>query len=269
MKELSVREYKKMTWDILVCIAEYLERHNLRYVLFYGTLLGAVRHQGFIPWDDDIDIAMPRPDYEEFRKLLKTEPLAPYYIPASVHDGNSVYPWMYIIDTRTKIENDELAMEENLFVDVFPLDGMPKDEAAAKKRKEKGRRLHKNHVRSRYPYKRDAGTLRGILKFPLLYWAHKTGPAKFAEQMEKLAKEVPYEEGTECAVMTYFPDESEVFAKKDLFPAKKIGFEGREFCAPNNADKVLRTMFGNYWELPPKEKQVGYIHKAYLLDEGE
>ncbi len=269
MRELSVTEYKKMTYDILVSIAEYLEKHNLNYVLFYGTLLGAVRHKGYIPWDDDIDIAMPRPDYEQFRKLLEKEPIAPYYIPASVRDGNSGYPWTYIIDTRTKIEHGPIAMEENLYVDVFPLDGLPDDEEKAKAICAEERKYHRNHIRSRYPYNNGGISVRNVLKLPLLWAMHHVGPAGFAKKMEDLAQTYPYDTGKRTAVLNYFPDEKEVFERNDIFPAKELEFEGRLFKVPGNYDRILSIMFGNYMELPPEDQRVGYIHKAYLLDETE
>ena len=69
MKELTIEEHKKLALDILIDVADFCEKNGIRYFLAYGTLIGAIRHKGYIPWDDDIDIMIPRPDYDKFLKL--------------------------------------------------------------------------------------------------------------------------------------------------------------------------------------------------------
>ena len=118
MKKITPEEIKKIQLDLLIQFAEFCKKNNLYYCLAYGTLLGAIRHKGFIPWDDDIDVIMPRPDYEKFCKLVAEKKIA------TSLQNNSTYPFVKIIDTRTLVRERFAQKEEvGIWIDVFVLDG--------------------------------------------------------------------------------------------------------------------------------------------------
>ena len=127
MKRISFEEAKRVELDILLHVAKFCDEHGLRYFLAYGTLIGAVRHKGFIPWDDDIDIQMPREDYEKLLELYPKENTDEKYFLLAPEMKGAHHPYAKIIDTRTV--KKELGAKKNnplgVDIDVFPLDGQP------------------------------------------------------------------------------------------------------------------------------------------------
>lgn len=135
LRELTVEEHKKIALDILIEIAKFCDENKISYYLAYGTLVGAVRHKGFIPWDDDIDIQMPRNDYEKFVRRFNAG--HKHLQVVSPTDNAAKHTFAKVIDTRTvKVENG-INYKDNEYlgidVDVFPLDGQPDDEKEYKK----------------------------------------------------------------------------------------------------------------------------------------
>ena len=128
MKPMSFEETKQVELEILTNVAEFCDKHEIQYFLAYGTLIGAVRHKGFIPWDDDIDIWMPRADYNRFLKIYNKENSDSQYKVISPYDKISRHTFVKVVDTRTvKIESgiDYSNGYLGIDVDIFPLDGQP------------------------------------------------------------------------------------------------------------------------------------------------
>ena len=113
--------------EVLDRVDRICRKHGIRYFAFWGTLLGAVRHQGFIPWDDDIDIGMPRDDYEKFITYARKELQSPYELKTFDTDENYQQYIIRIINNQVEISrNDALTnRNDNIWIDIFPLDGMP------------------------------------------------------------------------------------------------------------------------------------------------
>lgn len=121
MKSISVEEMKNIQVDILKSVHQFCEKNGLRYTLIFGTLLGAIRHKGYIPWDDDIDIAMPREDYELFVKKYKHEF---FYVYDYRKDADYHNPYAKVADTRTILEENICMKNIGVNIDVFPFDSM-------------------------------------------------------------------------------------------------------------------------------------------------
>lgn len=126
MKEIFMDEIKKIELEILKDVAKFCDENAIDYYLAGGTLLGAIRHQGFIPWDDDIDLIMPRKDYIKFFTTYKSNKR--YYIADSII--NNAQHWLQagkIFDARTIVINQNEKMKSHVWIDVFPTDGVPKN----------------------------------------------------------------------------------------------------------------------------------------------
>lgn len=134
MIELEFKESQRIALEILKKVACICEEHNFRYVLIWGTLIGAIRHNGFIPWDDDIDIAMPRPDYDKLLSFFKKHRDELMPLECLTMETRKNYPHMIarISDSRTWIDVvNEKDCGMGVFVDIYPFDGLGKtyDEA--------------------------------------------------------------------------------------------------------------------------------------------
>ena len=130
MREIGIEEGKQIELDILKFLAKYCDEKGFRYFLAYGTLIGAIRHKGFIPWDDDIDLYMPREDYDKMIACFNKEAPAPFKL-IEPHEKGAKHTFVKIYDERTvKLENGSYGGRElGVDVDIFPLDGVPADQA--------------------------------------------------------------------------------------------------------------------------------------------
>ena len=128
-KELSLREIQLTELKILSVFSDFCNEHGLIYSLVGGTLLGAVRHKGFIPWDDDIDVGMPRPDYEKFIEMIEANgDLLNENIKVITDRGkNAILPYLKIVDKRIEISPKCNEKSNNIWIDVFPYDGCPEN----------------------------------------------------------------------------------------------------------------------------------------------
>lgn len=123
MKKISVDEMKQIQMDILRDIHLFCQENHLQYTLIFGTLLGAIRHKGYIPWDDDIDIALPRPDYEKFVATYNREG-SHYHVYDYRKDADYHNPYAKVADTRTILEENVSMKDIGINIDVFPVDYM-------------------------------------------------------------------------------------------------------------------------------------------------
>ena len=267
MKKIDERELKKIQIDILDNINKFCIDNNIKYWIDYGTLLGAVRHKGYIPWDDDIDIGMLREDYDKLIKLFNKSNNR-YVLKDYILDKNWHYSYGKILDTDTIMyEPDEKnGIKSSVFIDIFIYDDLSNDDRvvknAFKKRKLYGR-LHvlQTYKVSYYENKRKFNFIRLplhlILKlFPKNYFVKKIVQIemKYASNDAKMV-------GLLCEKLDV------AFDKEDFADVTKIEFEGKKYFAPKDYDKHLKLAYGNYMELPPKEKRISN-HKfvAYYKD---
>lgn len=265
MKELSRREAQEIEIELLQEFATVCEQHGLKYYLAYGTLIGAARHGGFIPWDDDLDVMMPREDFElllshfsEWRARSSSKLI-------HCRLGQSRFPYGRIIDTRTLVVEKYCQPGEELgaWIDIFPLDNMP---------------IGGNGLFRRIAYWNTARMLaisdprKGtslparILKKILVPFYQRRGSIHYAMKMDQAVME-----WTNCDSANYAEILGVTERKKPLpkewFEPALLSFEGRDYCVPAHYDEVLSSCYEDWKKLPPEEERKPHPMNIYLKDD--
>ena len=264
-KEIKGKEIKNTILAILVEFAEYCEKHGLRYYLCYGTLLGAIRHKGFIPWDDDIDVSMPRPDYLKLHELVKAEPISEKYKLVSSLTGESIYPFAKIIDLSTEVVSLDNTEETNLWIDIFPLDGVPDGDEGAK-HLELAYNLRYHLMLSIQKLGTGKTRTKAFLKLPLVIGAKIIGKNRWLERIETNSLKYGFDECDLIAAVSFSLGKREINIKSEYIQPEKVEFEGYEFNAPSCWKKYVSQMYGDYMQLPPENKRYTHKIKAYICE---
>lgn len=256
MKELTLNDIKKIELGILDYVVELCETHNLRYYLAYGTLIGAIRHHGFIPWDDDIDIIMPRPDYEKLLDISESNPNEKYQFLSS-RNKSYLYGFSKVVDKKTRIEDEDVESIPGLgvWLDIFPYDGMTSKSSFNNKFCFILNKLRAAAIYTKCPKEKGANYL--IWKLCRLI-----GYRPFLKLYEHFCKLVPYDTAKYVGLISDKKDYHSV----NLFGSSiKVEFEGKEYDAPIGYDQILKNYYGNYMQLPPEEQRVSHHIKAVLI----
>lgn len=270
MKKLNLTEIKQRELNILLFFDHFCGKYNLRYYLAGGTLLGAIRHKGFIPWDDDIDVCMPRNDYNRMIEIYSKSKNLKYRIKSNTLNNNS--PYTNLVDSDTIIENQFSNTQENdgLWIDIFPVDGLPENSALVKKIYKKcdfyrtlllliGAKLGEGKTITRK-------YLKYILK-PLLTLYGKN---RCVNKLESIAAQYPYDECKYVGAITWgLYGFGERMLKSEFEQAVEVEFEGHKFPAFSCWDSYLRGLYGDYMQLPPVEKRKTHDMVAYLIEDEE
>lgn len=256
MKSITIEEIKDLELEILKYVDKFARKEGIEYFLASGTLLGAVRHQGFIPWDDDIDIYMPRQSYDIFVK--KFNDIESRYRLLDVSNTKD-YPYAFakVIDLTTEIDEYRFKpYKAGVYIDVFPLDDVGNNmESIIKVNRQlnKYRQLltFKTVRLSYYHGLKKIGIL--IAKIAALFYKRE----KLISKIDALSQCLRSDNSTyiACMVMLSYGIR-EVYNKSWFEECVELKFEGQSFRAPKGYVDVLTSMYGEYMKLPPKEKQV-------------
>lgn len=262
MKAIDSDELKAIQLDLLQKTTEFCEKNGLRYFLCGGTLIGAVRHKGYIPWDDDIDIAMPRKDYDKFVKCFN-QPGNYYQVVNLTTNPAYAYPFAKVYDNRTVLNELHYPGDTfGVYMDIFPVDGV-NDVGQIKKiillRKFLNTK-RANYQRRTIP-KMIINTFGKLLLLP--FSAHQIG-----QWMDEEARK--YEFGSlPSAGVIVNPISLGEKVDKSVFDSDVYQeFEGRKYRVPVGYDAWLRSIYGDYMQLPPVEDRVTHhTFEAYWKDE--
>lgn len=269
-KLLDKQQIQQVLTGMLDDFVAYCQRHGLRYYLVGGTLLGAVRHQGFIPWDDDIDVGMPRKDYERFLELVNQEPVSEHLQAISGKKGTLSNPYCELIHAGTHLERNssqyirEKCQVLHLFLDIFPQDGWPEDEKEAARlfRKMKKMRYMIQNARAKIGKGTSPGHI--IAKTPIVLLMRCVGYQRIIDKMDRIARRYDYDRSKYVGAITYgIYGVGERCLHDEVVAFTNVTFEGKQYCAPGCYDRYLRQIFGDYMVLPPAEKRVDHKMKVW------
>lgn len=277
MKELTaveLTEWKRIVTDILREFHTICKENNLRYFCCGGTAIGAVRHKGIIPWDDDIDISMPRPDYDRLVEVCQQRDMGNYELVTPYNTPDYPLPFMKLCrkDT-TLIEQKHIPCVIGVFIDIFPLDGTSSDVTEAARMKRQYEKLwHKlEAVSSRSSFAEHISLLkdrkewgRFLTKTVAFFW--RDGMRRqLLRRLEAISRSHPFD--TSQNVIVYGGS----YGAKEIMPKSfcegsdiPMPFENITAMMPSGYNEYLTRIYGNYMQLPPKEKQVSHHYHAVV-----
>lgn len=270
-QELSIRENQEVALEILSVIADICDQNNFRYYLIYGTLIGAIRHRGLIPWDDDIDIMMPQDDYEQLLAYLGNHieefPHLKVFNPKTVAE----YPYMItrISDIRYHIDvENEADYGLGAFIDIYPFYGLGDTEQEALNLGMKGDRLSSacyQATRLSYKVENTKKWYRKILKYPAFWVTKLIGKDYFQKRLYQLSELKHYDNSKYVGCVIWLSGgRKDIFLKEWFDEAVSISMEGRSYKVPICYDEILTHIYGDYMQLPPEKDRIAHHrYKTY------
>lgn len=252
MERISLDEMKSIELEIIDEIDRVCRERGIVYFLGYGSCLGAMRHGGFIPWDDDMDVVMMRDDYERFLEIFNKASSSERMRVVSYRDESAPCAFAKVVDTATRVEErySEARYGSGVWVDVFPLDAAPAEGSG---------KLFKSCAKYgalRYLTVTNVETgSSGFIKFakklicPVM---KKKGPYGYARKVDELARDanIPRDESV-VADLVAEANPDKVF-KREWFVPLECNFEGHRFFIPEHYDEYLTVLYGD-WRVPPSE----------------
>lgn len=243
---MDLKDIQQESLEIMKYIREFCDARGIRYFLAFGSLIGAVRHDGFIPWDDDIDVLMPWEDYlrfcNEFSDTEKYELFSKHRKEPKYEICNITFAKIISKNTVTEVFNFPLHTRRCVGVDIFPMNGYPDDEQE--------RKMYELELKNLYMiWNRDVTRRIGSDSFKM------TAYNEMWEKLEEAMTRYDYNSSNYVGSVAIDPDNHSVAPKDRYEEPSKIMFEGEMFDAPQDVDYVLRSTFGEYMTLPPEEER--------------
>jgi lipopolysaccharide cholinephosphotransferase len=263
----DLKSIQAKLFSILCSFAFACDSLGLRYYLFYGTLLGALRHQGFIPWDDDIDVAMPEEDYLVF--LEKGQSCLPkhLFVQHWSTEKEFLLPYMKIRDSSTsffELTDCHLKINHGLWIDVFPIDGCSRHRLMVRAQKNQERTMAYSEEKWRNPRSLpDVKPFKKFLKscYKVLFVSRYSSYSKqmIAKKWSEIHSKYPLCVSGGCHI-------GNEFFKSNPFGTKKrtLLFEGRAFQVPEFSELITRERYGDYMKLPPENERIPHHNLVYF-----
>lgn len=257
--------------EMLVAIDELCRAEGIDYLIEAGTLLGAMRHGGFIPWDDDIDVSMPYPDWLRFLRVAPEKLPAGMSLHTPLDTPNMPMLWGKVFMDGTRFVDSvaaEAGLNQGIFIDVFPYCRLSANPERAARQQRDARRIQSLcylHFLAHPKVPRDTSFRK--IKVAGCVVAHHTVARPFTARrcMDAIARLAVPEEPSGDWFMPCYPDWR--YPGSYLFPTKDIAFDGLTLRGPADPDKMLRIYYGDYTKVPPVEDR--YTHLPIELDFGD
>ena len=226
-------------------VASILEKNNIPYIITFGTLLGAVRHEGFIPWDDDFDFFLFDDSYDNAIEILRNEVPQDMFLEDSLSEPLYFHAWAHVKDLNSEIfcdlyPQDQIYSHHGLSVDLYRCKKMKLAELCEYRKKEADLYLKRK------------------LKYKLI------SENDYHQQVSRLTKKIEEDEMNDASSnvdILGFAMNERYMKYSDVFPLKRYLFEGTSFWGPHNADAVLKHFYGNYMQLPPEKERIPHCNK--------
>lgn len=251
-----LRRQQLILLDILDAVDAVCRKHDIKYWLSSGTLIGAVRHQGFIPWDDDLDIEMLKEDYDRLMEVLPGE--LPHRFALQIHDSDPNYFLSYakVRDKSTRIEENppygRIFKEQGTYIDIFPMEHLPRafDWIA-------GHLLGQSYVQLNNPNLSQDVQIKRIRR---IYKFNNRFAFPILRFLSKFIGDKKY------LLPTFGTPGFGLRNREEIFPLTRMLFEGRYFPVPKDTDAVLRRIYGDYMKLPNVENLIPHYNKIEFLN---
>lgn len=267
-KELDLEEIKKIELEILKEIDEICEKNNLNYSLMGGTALGAVRHRGFIPWDDDIDIMMLREEYLKLQNYLKNEHNNKIKFLSCETQDDFPYPFAKIVSTKTIAKEVGIKRIENygVFVDIFPIDKIPNSNLKRRLFFKKMKLFKKIYLVKLYEKQISKNKLKLCIKNIIATLLKPINLRKLVKKMDKVSQKYNKEKSDYWGSLYVEATlNKNIFYERGFFSnTRKIKFENERFYLIEEYDRYLKDNYGDYMKIPDKENQVSGHNWEYI-----
>lgn len=267
MKRMTLQEIQQVNLEMMKDIHAFCVKNGIHYSLAYGSLIGAIRHKGFIPWDDDIDIMMPRPDFDRFSREYKSEK---GFRLSSVYDDDTYVNYTRVYDDRTLVVCPAKASKKKtgVWIDIYPIDGISDDAEESRKQFQRLRSYTRLVMKWRMclhalTMKSIIMKMKAVIRLPQLKITHKGGFPYWHQQICNICKEHAFGSTKRCSSLVCMEanrdDKQEIFPTDDFSTYMLVPFEDQQFYVASGYDDILTVIFGDYMKIPPKDKQVSHI----------